>query len=146
MSETAKVPSLEATSAKLHLVLSDLMDADWKKGRSVIIRAVAALNVVADELEAFIAADNDSSAQCGGASPSAAPPAGETREADSLLEYLEDWMGLHRSVEIFYVVDGYRVELTSDDGNTVAHTGEGPSLLRALQNLAAAPREATPNE
>jgi hypothetical protein len=53
------------------------------------------------------------------------------------LDWIEGMMGLHRTVEFLYVVDGYQASLVEHDGATVIATGEGETLREAVQSLRA---------
>lgn len=58
-----------------------------------------------------------------------------------ILDWLENQYGLHREVEITYVVDGYEVEFTYDGNPTDGKRYHGENLREALRKAMIA----TPN-
>lgn len=58
--------------------------------------------------------------------------AGKLDEFDAL----EREIGLHESLEVIYVVDGYLARLLGNDGNAVVREVTSPSLFLALRELA----------
>lgn len=53
-------------------------------------------------------------------------------EKRNALEELEKWLGLHQEVrDIIYVVDGYEVTISPDDGNTIIHA-RGETIAEAI--------------
>ena len=59
----------------------------------------------------------------------------ETREPEGL----DDLIGLHESIEIDYVVDGYEASLTAHDGATTVRISKGGTVMEALTLLIATP-------
>jgi hypothetical protein len=63
------------------------------------------------------------------------------RPAAEAVEKLEKWMGLHERIDILYVVDGFAVALSRNDGDDYADSEFAPTLpaaiLAALAALAA---------
>ena len=49
---------------------------------------------------------------------------------------LERHVGLHYSIEIIYVVDGYDAKLVGHDGSTVMAEAQGDSIIQAIDKLA----------
>jgi hypothetical protein len=56
---------------------------------------------------------------------------------DDLWEWMEDRVGLHRTIEFLYVVDGYEAMLMDDDGNTEVARAKGDTLREAVEALRA---------
>ena len=55
-------------------------------------------------------------------------------ESDALTR-LQEWLGLHQRIDILYVVDGYEVSVSNDDGctfKTVSATSLPAAILAAL--------------
>lgn len=48
------------------------------------------------------------------------------------LDWLEKQYTLHKEAEIWYVVDGYQINLTEDDGRTCAASFSGTTLRQAI--------------
>lgn len=66
------------------------------------------------------------------------------RELQDSLASLEGAVGLHESVEVAYVVDGYEATLTIHDGASTRASAEGATILAALEALALRITEPTP--
>lgn len=49
------------------------------------------------------------------------------------LQLVEDWCSLHRGVEVTYVVDGYTLTFTSQDGGVIDRTVFGETLEAAIR-------------
>ena len=49
---------------------------------------------------------------------------------------LEGLLGLHESVELVYMVDGYRATYLTKDGDVLVAMVEGRTPIGALENLA----------
>jgi len=61
------------------------------------------------------------------------------QDADmAALDWIEAMHTLHGSVEFLYVVDGYEVRITKDDGNSWTLLGSGPTLRDAIKEAIAA--------
>lgn len=61
-------------------------------------------------------------------------------------ESLEKRLGLHQSIEVYYVVSGYVAALVNEEGYrplTIAKGAEGKTVLDSIVNLAEALRCAT---
>ena len=54
---------------------------------------------------------------------------------DNLFEWIESWMGLHRTIEFLYVVDGYEVSIVDEDGAKVVAKAKGDTLWEAVEAL-----------
>ena len=58
---------------------------------------------------------------------------------EDVAEALDDLIGLHESIEIIYVVDGYEAALVTHDGATTKRTARGDTVLAALRTLTERP-------
>lgn len=84
---------------------------------------------------AYIAGWND----CREARRSTAEQPSCGQDADmAALDWIEAMHTLHGSVEFLYVVDGYEVSITKDDGNSWTLLGSGPTLRDAIKEAIAA--------
>lgn len=48
------------------------------------------------------------------------------------LDWLQEQYTLHQGADIFYTVDGYAIELLTEDGNHVLHSWHGDTLRTAI--------------
>lgn len=51
------------------------------------------------------------------------------------LEWLEEKLGLHEEFRVYYVVDGYHVELLGMDGQISIAQAEAPTIAEAISKL-----------
>lgn len=59
----------------------------------------------------------------------------EQRIAYQTFANIQNNLGLHRHLEVIYVVDGYSAWITSDDGAVHIETESEPTILEALEAL-----------
>ena len=51
------------------------------------------------------------------------------------MEALNQAVGLHEGIEVYYEVDGFEASLTAHDGATTLHSAKGATIRSALLNL-----------